>query len=568
MDQLNRVLLVEDSPEYAVLVREMLREAFGDSLDVVHCELLSASQRELHQQPPDCLLLDLSLPDANGLEALETIQGSAPEVPVVVLSGQDDMNLAVQAVQEGAQDYLVKRQVDGHHLSRAIRYAVERKRWELQLAHWSLHDSLTGLPNRTLFLDRLEHALARSARPGSWLAVLFLDLDRFKTVNDSLGHEIGDRLLTEVAKRMQELVRPGDTIARFGGDEFMVLCEDICESDAIGIANRISSGVAEPFLLEGREIFVGVSIGIALSFAGDMSADALIQNADATMYRAKERSTPYELFDEEVHAGALRRLAVENELHRALERRELRVFYQPEVDLSSGELFGLEALLRWEHPERGLLEAREFVPVAEETGLIVPIGEWVLDEACQFLKACAGSRASANGIVISVNLSARQLMEPGLVENVAATLRSTGVDPASLCFEITEGSVIRDPGRAVETLHALKSLGVVLGIDDFGTGYSSLSALCDYPIDIVKIDRSLVAPLGAGPEGKGILSAAVAITRSLELEAIAEGIESVEQASYLRDLGCSLGQGYYFGRPGSAASARDLMNRKLAAAGA
>jgi len=402
-----RVLLVEDNPGDAVLVRVMLRSALNDGFEFAHAELLSEACEQLERDGAACVLLDLSLPDAQDLEAVTRIQAAAPDVPIVVLTDLDDERLALNAVQEGAQDYLIKGRVDDVLISRSIRYAIERKRAEVQLAHQALHDPLTGLPNRTLFLDRLELALARGQRRPSAVAVLFLDLDRFKVINDSLGHDTGDRLLVDVAARLQAVLRPGDTVARFGGDEFTILCDDIDgERDAIIIAERVGEAVAAPFVLDDTEAFLTASLGIAMASGRDARPEALIRDADAAMYRAKERGkSRYEMFDEVMRKRAIERLNTENSLHRAIERSELRVHYQPMVDLDTGLVVAVEALARWEHPDRGLMLPAEFIPLAEETGQVVELGAWVLREACMQHRRWMREHENGGPLRLSVNLA-------------------------------------------------------------------------------------------------------------------------------------------------------------------
>jgi diguanylate cyclase (GGDEF)-like protein len=557
-----QVVLIEDSPDYADLVTIMVSDALGPKVEVSHHQRVSEACAHLRETDAACALLDLSLPDAQGLEGLRRIQATAPSLPIVVLSGHDDERIALEALQEGAQDYLVKQHADGHLLGRAIRYAIERKRSELELAHFALHDQLTGLPNRTLFNDRLELALARSERRPSSVAVLFMDLDRFKVVNDSLGHSVGDDLLIEAASRLSGVVRPSDSVARFGGDEFMVLCEDLSGKDeAVSIAKRLEEAIARPFQIEGHEIFIRPSIGIAFARHPAEQPDVLIRDADQTMYKAKQRSSGIELFDEEMHTDAVRRLETENELHRALERGELELVYQPQVHIPTGGIFAVEALLRWNHPERGLLEPAEFVPLAEETGLIVTIGEWVLDEACRQLARWTDEVPDASELVMSVNLSPRQLMHAPFVETVAATLARTGVDPSHLCLEVTESTVAGNPERVGGVLNALKRLGVSLSVDDFGTGYSSLTVLDRYPMDVLKIDRSFVERLGEGEERRAIFAASLRVAEALHLTAVAEGVEEPEQLQELEALGCEAAQGYYFARPASGRIVGDLLAR-------
>jgi diguanylate cyclase (GGDEF)-like protein len=545
-----RVALVEDSPEYALLVRHLLSEELGDAVVIDHRGSVGEAKDALVEDRLDCILLDLSLPDASGLEALKAVRARAPQIPIVVLSGEEDEEVAVHAVHEGAQDYLVKRHADGHLLVRAIRYAMERKRHELELAHQATHDTLTGLPNRTLFLDRLELTLARIERRERACAVLFLDLDRFKVVNDSLGHDVGDRLLMEAARRLEALLRPSDTVARFGGDEFMVLCDDIAaERDAIVVAERIAGALAEPFHVEGHELYVGASIGITTAGDRSRTPDELIRDADQTMYLAKRRASRWEVFDPNGGADAGGKLGLDSELRRALECEELRLYYQPEMDVASSLVVGVEALLRWEHPERGLLPPGEFIPFAEESGLILPVGEWVLGEACRQLARWRGAGVCGPELVANVNLSARQLADRDLPDTVARILSETGLEPSALCLELTETAFVEDLDRSVELLAALRELGVTLSLDDFGTGYSSLSVLDRYPLDKLKIDRSFVARLDSGERARRLFAAVVGVAQALGLRSVAEGIETQEQLDTIAAMGCDSAQGFYLSRP-------------------
>jgi diguanylate cyclase (GGDEF)-like protein len=567
---LPRLILIEDNPGDAVLVREMLRSSWPGDFAFHHFDRISAAREDLLMSGATCILLDLSLPDAHGLEAVERVQSFAPEVPIVVLSGLDDEELALRAVQGGAQDYLIKGRVDDQVVSRSVRYAIERKRAEVALAHQALHDALTGLPNRALFIDRLKLALARSERRRAAVAVLFLDLDRFKLINDSLGHEAGDRVLVDVGTRLEEALRPGDTVARFGGDEFTALCEDVpSERAVLMIAERMTEAVGMPFALgngdgDGGETFLTASIGIAMAEgpAADGVAESLVRDADAAMYRAKERGkSRVELFDERLRERAVKRLSIESALHRALERQELVVHYQPQIDLRSGRVVSWEALVRWEHPERGLLAPADFIPVAEETGLIVVLGTWVLEEACRQAERWTSLPGAVADPTMGVNLSARQLSQPDLLDVVARAVSGAGIEPSRLCLEVTESVVIEDAGDAAETLGALREMGVKLAIDDFGSGYSALSSLKRFSVDVLKVDRAFVAGLGRDSTDGPIMAAIIDLTHALGLRAVGEGVERADQLAVLRALGCDIGQGFYFGRPQAPEVAESLARR-------
>jgi diguanylate cyclase (GGDEF)-like protein/PAS domain S-box-containing protein len=422
----------------------------------------------------------------------------------------------------------------------------ERKSAELELAHRALHDGLTGLPNRALFLDRLGQALRRSRRRDRVVAVVFLDLDRFKLVNDSLGHKAGDRLLVDVAMRLSSALRPSDTLARFGGDELTLLCEDIGDGeDARAIAERLLETFAEPFIVQDGEAFLQASIGIALSRDGFETPEDLIRDADAAMYRAKARGQGVELFDEAMRQDVRDRLALEAALRRGIGRGELRLHCQPLVSLADARIEGFEALVRWEHPERGLVPPGSFIPLAEETGLIVPIGAWVLSEACATLRRIIDETGMAT-LQVSVNVSPRQLQQPDFVAQVRAALDDNDLDPSCLVVEITESAIMEAGAAAI--LCALKDLGVRLAMDDFGTGYSSLAHLRRFPLDVIKVDRSFVAGLGDG-QGSSIAGAIVSLAHALGLRTVAEGIEDEEQRRAVMALGCDVGQGFHFARP-------------------
>jgi diguanylate cyclase (GGDEF)-like protein/PAS domain S-box-containing protein len=436
-------------------------------------------------------------------------------------------------------------------LANVLGDAFDRQLIDADIQHRALHDPLTGLPNRLLFLDRLGHAVERLRRRRSLCAILALDLDRFKLVNDSLGHKVGDELLAAAAPRLKQAVRSTDTVARFGGDEFGILLEEIGgEHDAIDMAQRIAAVFTRPFVLDGNEHFVTTSIGIALAEGGELAED-LIRDADAAMNRAKERGRArYELFDEGMRGRAISRLRVENDLRRALEREELTLDYQPLVSLRDLSIESVEALIRWEHPERGRIPPVDFVPVAEENGLIEPIGRWVLDHACRQAARWYRDRPDEPPISISVNLSAVQVANRGLAETVAAALRGTGLEPALLSLEITESVMLGDAeGELSEVLAELKDIGVRLVLDDFGTGYSSLSYLTRLPLDALKVDRSFIDGLGTEPRDTAITEAIVAMSHALSLQVVGEGAETELQVAELTRLGCDCVQGFHFSRP-------------------
>lgn len=440
-----------------------------------------------------------------------------------------------------------------------------QKQAEEHLYHTAFHDGLTGLANRALFVNRMELALARARRdPAYTFAVLFLDLDRFKTINDSLGHLDGDHLLVEVARRLGVSLRPADTVARFGGDEFAVLLEDLASAkDGKTVATRIQADLGIPFKMSGHEIVTSASIGIALSSTGYSQPQEMLRDADIALYRAKALGKARaEVFDPLMHEHAMTQLRLEADLRRAIERKELEVYYQPIVDLASGTITRLEALLRWRHPQRGLVAPLDFIPLAEETGLIIPIGEWVLRTACQQL--LAWHAAGLHDLSIAVNLSARQFRQPDLGARIAHIFADIGIDPHYVELELTESSVMDDAEAAIQSLQTLKELGVHLALDDFGTGYSSLSYLNRFPLTSIKIDRAFVGAIPGDANSGAIAAATIAMAHSLNLTVVAEGVETDAQLAFLRAHKCDAFQGYLVSRPLPAEALHDLLLPTLA----
>ena len=688
-----RVLLVEDNDGDARLVELMLKSTFGPDVDLARAHNLTDALTSLDTAPRDCVILDLGLPDATGLEAVRTIKARSPMMAVVVLTGQADEAMGTAAVAAGAQDYLVKGNAVDETLSRAIRYAVVRKHaedalvrsqeslaeaqriahmgsWELDLstnemvwsqelcrlygypsdpapqlhhladrfhpddsesvqgllrsavcahssfdldhrivlpggvtrwlrsqgrveldganvafrmrgtaqditeqrlaeealAHQALHDPLTGLPNRALLLDRLTHALGRLGRTGSSVGLLFMDIDRFKVINDSLGHPAGDRMLLAMAERLKLTLRTSDTLARFGGDEFVILCEDLTDEEhALLLAQRISEVMKAPLGGSDGELVVSLSIGIAMASSSSVSPESLLRDADAAMYRAKENGRARSaVFAQTMRDTAVGRLDTEVALRRGIANGELELHYQPIVELPNGRLVGTEALVRWRHPTRGLVPPDQFIPIAEETGLIIPLGAWVLREAAGQAQQWH-RRAGCSALTMAVNLSALQLARHELVDLIGGVLAETGLPAQCLELEITETVLMKDAAAATTMLAALKNLGVRLSIADFGTGYSSLSYLKRFPVDTLKIDRSFTSGLGTDPHDTAIVKAIITLAEALNLSTIAEGVETPLQAQGLIALGCGTAQGYYFGRPATATTIDHLLDVRTTA---
>lgn len=660
------ILLVEDNDVDVELIEEFLLEAGLGLERLARAVRLSEAFARLQQAPVKVVLLDLDLPDSRGLDSLRSMVERFPEVPVVVLTGHEDSELALRALQYGAQDYLSKNKLDADSLSRSLRHAVERQRllgtlreysqqlakretalrrvfedttegvvivdedgtrlfanavalellgqefelgrghereqiaectdgsivqvatsetgdaprsieirkrdtlWEGQpatllslrdvtqqrndverLRHVAQTDPLTGLANRALFISRLRRAIDRSWRaPHVLFGVIFLDLDRFKNVNDGLGHGTGDHLLIEVSNRLRRCVRDIDTVARLGGDEFTILLDSVRETaDAVRVANRIQEELAKPMSVGGHELRTTLSAGIVIWDRRYTDPETMIRDADTALYRAKDEGKDcFRIFDRGMHKDVVHALSTESDLRRALEQQELFVVYQPIYDLDGARLDGFEALLRWNHPRRGLVSPGEFIPVAETTGLIGEMGAFVFEEACRQL---ARWRDSSPGLSarVAVNVSPGQLIDQSFVHLVANVLGETHLSPASLVVELTETVLIKNRQRAESALHALKDLGVRIALDDFGTGFSSLIHLRDFPIDLVKIDRRFVEEMEREAKTRQIVSSVIELAGSLQMKVVAEGVETSNQLEMLREMRCGFVQGYLLAAP-------------------
>jgi diguanylate cyclase (GGDEF)-like protein len=543
-----KILLVEDDSDDAEFLRLSLGQK-DDSVSVTHASLLSEAVTALDTDRFDVVLLDLNLPDGRGAECVSRIQEAESLVPIVVLSGHGDEDYAVEILNRGVQDYLVKWEGDGRNILRAIRYAIERKRAEVKVNYLARYDSLTRIPNRVYFCDQLAQATTRAVRRSRAMALLLLDLDRFKTVNETLGHEAGDALLREVVQRLSTSIREGDLLGRLGGDEFAVLLEDLDGPAQVeAVARTIGSAFQTPFNVGGRQVSITASAGITVCPADSSDPVALLNNADIAMYRAKDQGrNNVKFFASSMHDEILSYHRLETDLKNAVAREQLALLYQPQLRLADHRIDAVEALLRWNHPERGTLSPSDFLSVAEESGHIIPMGVWVIEEACRQLK-----RWEAAGVPlprVAINVAGVQFRQPGFHETVRRVLEAHSVDPSLIELELTEHSLMEDTKNTRECLRNLKRIGLRLAIDDFGAGYSCLSHLRQFPLDVLKIDRSFVSDLEKNIDAQVICSAILSIAHALSLDAVAEGIESEQQLSFLTRNDCLYGQGFYFSAP-------------------
>jgi diguanylate cyclase (GGDEF)-like protein len=541
-----RIVVAEGTRGDGGVIADLLRGA-GHGPDLRVAATPEAALEAAVDQAADALIL-FERPGGPVLaDLVAQARALAPDVPVLAVAGHGDLDLALALVRAGAQDVLCRGGLRGPDAARALALAIARERAGHEMARRAMHDALTGLPNRVLLHDRLVQALGRLGRHEGAVALLVLDLDGFKAVNDAFGHETGDRLLVDVAQRLSGVLRAGDTAARVGGDEFVILCEDVGgEHEALAVAERITAALAEPFPAAAGAAPVRSSIGIAVTTRAGARAASMLREADAAMYRAKQRGVPYEVFDTEMRRRAQHRLGMEADLRRAAQEGEFTLHYQPVFRLTTGSITSCEALLRWANPSRGLLLPGEFLAVAEDAGLMLRIGAWAIGSAARQARLWALERDGADPPVVSVNLSPRQLLHHETVVNVHRALERSGAAPQTLCLEFTENAVMADPARAGRVVRDLRALGVRLAIDDFGTAASSLRLLEQLPVDVVKIDRSFIAGMAERREEAAIVAAVIGLAHAFGLEAVAEGVETLAQVDRLRALGIDAAQGHYF----------------------
>jgi diguanylate cyclase (GGDEF)-like protein len=552
-----KILLVEDNSDDAEFLRLSLAR-HNSSADVTHTSMISDAVAALDRERFDVVLLDLNLPDGRGVECVEKIQEADELVPIVVLSGHADEDFAVEILNRGVQDYLVKWEGDGRIILRAIRYAIERKRAEIKVNYLARLDWPTNLPNRQYLRDELADATTRAVRSRRTMALLLLDVDGFKMVNETLGRSVGDTLLREVVQQLKGCIREGDLLARFGSDELAVLLKDVegpLEVEAV--ARKIGGAFKKPFQVGGQQVSITASVGIAVCPVDSTDPETLLNNAVTAMRQAKVQGrNTFKFFTPSLHEEISSYRRLETELKAAIEQEQFELLYQPQLRLADHRIEAVEALLRWKHPERGHLGRSEFISVAEESGHIIPLGRWVIEEVCQQLGRWESAGVPVPRVTISV--AAPQLRQPGFHDAVRSVLQSHSTDPGLIELEFTERSLIDNADRARDCLNALKDVGVRLAIDDFGAGGSSLGYLRQLPLDVLKIDRSLVSGLDTN-DAQVICSAILSIAHRFSLDAVAKGIESQQQEAFLVKHDCLYGQGNSFGAPSEPDAIRAML---------
>jgi len=549
--KITQILLVEDNADDALWVQQALAYLGEFSLQCIHHETLTAALLHIEQQEVDVILTNLSVSDCPGLDSFHQLRTKAPDTPILVLSGINDEAMAVAAVKLGAQDYLIKDHVTKDSLHRSIRYSIERNRSQQHLAYLAHYDQLTGLPNRGWFIHRFGEAIQRARQSEQLVALLFVDLDHFKDINDSIGHHAGDVLLKRVADRLRQCLRECDTVSRMGGDEFSLVLEDIASIQQVStVAKRILHNLAEPFLIENQEIFTSASVGITIFPFDDNAEGALLQHADIAMYQAKHQGgNTYRYYLGGMGAQVASRSSLANDLRQGLAKEEFFLHYQPLVDLHTSRIIGLESLVRWQHPTRGLIPPGQFIPIAEQIGFIGQLGQWVLQKACTDMGTI--SQDGVAEIRVAVNVSGRQFRNKNLVEKIQKVLDQSEIAPGMLELELTENVLMDDSSNQTATLDKIKKMGVKISIDDFGTGYSSFRYLQTFPIDTLKIDRSFIQDLPHNGHNASLVASMIDMGHSMGLTVLAEGVETEEQAQFLKAHDCDRAQGFFFARPQS-----------------
>lgn len=557
------ILLVEDNPGDIRLVRELLAADQSESFTLVTADRQETALAILDSHDITAILLDIELPDSSGLNTLLKIHANAPGIPIVVLSSIADEGLAVRSVQQGAQDFLVKGHVDAHQLTRSLRYAIERKRTEERLNHLAHYDSLTGLSNRKHFYDTLKNSIALARRHETKLALLLLDLNGFKSINDTLGHYVGDLLLQGVALRLRECMRETDCVARIGGDEFTLILTDIYdEEDAATAASKIIDAVRPPFLIDGRSLDIGVSVGISIYPTDTDHIESLVRNADVAMYQAKAETglqSNYRFFSANMNDRATEDRVLLGELATAVTQGEFVINYQPQVDVKTSQINGMESLLRWQHPTRGLLLPGTFMNVLESSPLILEVGLWVLRSVC--MQGQAWLASSDTHLVLSVNLSPRQLLQDDLAEQVAAVLAETGLPPHCLELDISEHALWEDEACAFKQVTKLNQLGVRLALDNFGNGRASFYYLRKFPFHAIKLDRRLTQAASSSTDGADMARAVIQVAHVFRMKGLAGGVETAAQLNTLRNLAYDDAQGYLYCHPLPSDAATALLER-------
>ncbi len=562
-DKVIRVLLIDQDPAEYALIGQLLSAVGPNAYELTWCRqsghALEAIAADLH----DVVLLDYQGDRVKGQSLLAKAMQQNCTRPIIVMTDEMDRNVDREAIRSGASDYLLKGRIDSLVLERAIRYAIDRKGAELKLARLAHYDPLTNVPNRILFRDRLQRAVERARRGNQAVALFFMDLDGFKQVNDTLGHEAGDELIRCVAERLSACMRKSDSVARIGGDEFTVILEDIeTTADIVNVARKAIDVVSRPVTVGGQQITVGCSIGIAVYPEGGQDVDTLLKHADMAMYQAKGlRGSAYRFYTEKLNVEAMNQMYLEADLRRGLRRGEFELYYQPRVSLDDARVAGVEALLRWNHPVRGLVMPADFISLAEEVGLIVPLGYWVIHQACEDMRAM--DARGMEPIHVAVNLSFRQFLDVKFVETVGNIIDSAAIDPHRLEFELTETAIMSHFEETERSMQIIREMGPTFSLDDFGTGYSSFAHIQRLPIGALKIDRSFVQNVTSMQDDATIVKAMISLAHNLGLAVIAEGAETAEQVEFLRDHACDQVQGYFYSKPVKLTELMEFARRDL-----